>query len=173
MDKPLAINCLSELIWTITRNMQNKRFSVATAGAFPTTFICAERTTEVMRLNVTGIRNNDLEILTYGKLQGWSGAANGIFGKRWRFLRSRVRQGYELLLSSLTDLVSAFLEEHTSHLYNRRLDSAHVNLAAVSTSSGMCERLPTSLFRDYDTTINFLLLFFITGFRSLWQNSVF
>ena len=33
-------------------------------------FICAERATEVMRLNVTGRRNNDLEILTYGKRQG-------------------------------------------------------------------------------------------------------
>jgi hypothetical protein len=38
-----------------------------------------------------------------------------------------------------------------------RFDCARVNLSAVSRSSGMCKRLPTSSFYDYDTTINFLL----------------
>jgi len=70
-------------------------------------FICAERATEVMRFKVTGRRVNDLEILPHRKRQGWSGAGSGdgIFGNRRVFLRSRVRQGYELLFSSSTDLV--------------------------------------------------------------------
>jgi len=75
-------------------------------------FICAECAAEVMRLKVTGRRINDLEILTHGKRQGWSeaGSDDGIFGNGRNFLRIWVRQGYELLLSSLIDLVPAVLE---------------------------------------------------------------
>jgi len=109
-------------------------------------FICVERAAEVMRLKVTGRRINDLEILTHGKQQGWSraGSDDGIFGNKRSFLRSRVLQGYELLFSSLTDLVPTGLDEPYLSPLNRRLDSAHVNLSAVSTNSGMCERLPIS-----------------------------
>jgi len=109
-------------------------------------FICAESTTELMRLKVTGRKINDLEILTNGKRQVWSGAGSGdgIFGNRRSFLRNSVRQGYELLLSSLNDIVSTVLEEPYHSPLNSHLDSAHVNLSAVSTSSGMCGRLPTS-----------------------------
>jgi hypothetical protein len=128
-------------------------------------FICAERATEEMRLKATGRRINDLQILTQGKRQGWSGAGSGdgIFGSRRCFLRSRVRQGYELLLSSLTDLVPTVLEEPYLSPLNNRLDSAHVNLSAGSMSSGMCDRLLPLLFCDYDTTINFLLVFFFAS----------
>lgn len=98
-----------------------------------------------MRLKITGRRINDLEILTHEQRQGWSGAGSGdgIFGNGRSFLRSWVRQGYELLFWSLTGLVPTVLEEPYLSPLNSRLDSAHVNLSAVGTSSGMCERLPT------------------------------
>jgi hypothetical protein len=94
-------------------------------------FICAEREMEIKRLKATGRRINDLEILNHGKRQGWNraGSGEGIFGNRRGFFRSRARHGYELLLSSLTDLVPTVLEEPYLSPPNSRLDSAHVNVS--------------------------------------------
>lgn len=78
-------------------------------------------------------------------------------GNRRGPLRSRVREGYELVLSAAIDLVSRSLgERHLSPL-DPRSDSSRVNLSAVGKRYGTCQRLPTSLFCDCETTINFLL----------------
>jgi hypothetical protein len=154
------MNNLSDLRWTNRRNITND-YLWQMQGPFRL-IICAERAAEVMQLKVTERRINDLEILTHGKRQGWSGAGSGdgSFGKGRSFLRSWVRQGHELLFPSLTDLVPTVLEEpHLSPL-NSRLDSAHVNLFAISTSSGMCERLPTSFILRLWNNYKFLVTIF-------------
>jgi hypothetical protein len=70
---------------------------------------------------------------------------SGIAEKRGGSLRGRVRDGYELPLSSATHFVPRFLGELFLSYMVRWLNSARVNSSIVSTTSGMCERLSTSL----------------------------
>jgi hypothetical protein len=76
--------------------------------------------------------------------QAWSDS--GVADKRAGPLRAGMRAGYELPLFYATHFVLKFSEEvFLSHLVHW-FSSAHVNLSIVSTTSGMCERLFTSLF---------------------------